>query len=410
MSSTIPEHLELERIDVADPSIYEDDSCHEYFRRLRQEDPVHLTQSKDFGTFWSVTKFHDIQFVDKNHHIFSSEPTTLLLDQPQASVFTSFSQTDPPKHGMHRKSVQNVASPKNVQQLEPIIRTRAAAILDDLPVGETFNWVERVSIELTTQMLATLFDFPFDDRYLLTHWSDVAISTPELTGADAVTEQERLSEVDQCLAYFTQLWHERANKPPKLDLISMLAHGEETRDMVNNPNEFLGNILLLIIGGNDTTRNSISGGVQALNAYPPEHGKLRENPNIIQNMVSEIIRWQSPLSYMCRRAKTDTELGGKQIKEGDRVAMWYVSGNRDSDAIERADEFWIDRPNARRHLSFGFGIHRCMGNRLAEMQLRVLWEEIQKRFRFVEVVGDPVRVRSNFIRGFSELPVRIHMH
>jgi len=202
------------------------------------------------------------------------------------------------------------------------------------------------------------------------------------------------------------LWNERVNKPGGNDLISMLAHGESTRNM--DPMEYLGNLVLLIVGGNDTTRNSISGGVLALNQNPAEYQKLRDNPGLITNMVSEIIRWQTPLMHMRRTATADTELHGKKIKKGDKVLMWYVSGNRDEEVIKNPNQFLIDRPKARQHLSFGFGIHRCMGNRLAEMQLRIVWEEIMKRFRFVEVVGEPVRVRSNFVRGYIDLPVQVH--
>ena len=311
-------------------------------------------------------------------------------------------------HDEQRKAVQNVVAPKNLAELEPLIRSRVRTILDGLPIGEAFNWVDKVSIELTTQMLATLFDFPFEDRSKLTHWSDVAIATPELTGSDGVTEEVRRREMGECLEYFTRLWREREKQPPKFDLISMLAYGESTKDIIHKPMEFLGNLMLLIIGGNDTTRNSISGGVLALNQNPNEYIKLRKNPALIPNMVSEIIRWQTPLSHMRRTALVDTELGGKKIKKGDKVVMWYLSGNRDDRAIDNPEAFIIERPNPRYHLSFGFGIHRCMGNRLAEMQLKVLWEEILQRFHTVELVGDPVRVRSNFVRGYSELPVKLH--
>jgi cytochrome P450 len=405
---TDPAAVPLAEIDVSDASLYEADVHWGFFERLRREAPVHYLKDSPFGPFWSVTRFDDIQYVDKHHEVFSSEPTVILGDQPEDFTVVNFIQSDPPVHDEQRRAVQDVVAPRNLAEMEPLIRSRVQSILDGLPVGETFNWVDRVSIELTTQMLATLFDFPFHDRRMLTHWSDVAIATPEMTGSDGITEERRREELGECLAYFTKLWRERENQPQKFDLISMLVHGESTKDMINKPMEFLGNLLLLIIGGNDTTRNSISGGVVALNQNPGEYQKLRDNPKLIPNMVSEIIRWQTPLSHMRRTAKVDTELRGQQIKAGDKVVMWYTSGNRDPEAIDRPDEFVIDRPNARHHLSFGFGIHRCMGNRLAEMQLRIVWEEITQRFHTVELVGAPVRVRSNFIRGYSDLPVRVH--
>ena len=178
--------------------------------------------------------------------------------------------------------------------------------------------------------------------------------------------------------------------------------------MIEDPMELLGNLMLLIVGGNDTTRNSISGGVYFLNKFPEEYDKLRANPDLITNMVSEIIRYQTPLAHMRRIALEDFELGGKTIRKGDKVVMWYCSGNRDEEVIEDPDEFRIDRERARHHVSFGFGIHRCMGNRVAEMQLRILWEEIMKRFERIEVTGEPERVQSNFVTGYTKLPVRLH--
>jgi cytochrome P450 len=296
-----------------------------------------------------------------------------------------------------------VVAPRNLAEMEGLIRKRAGTILDSLPRGETFNWVDRVSIELTTQMLATLFDFPFEDRRKLTHWSDMATSG-ELAGGPT-PEPVRRAALLECLETMTRLRDERVGKD-SFDLLTMLANGEATRNMP--PMEFLGNLILLIVGGNDTTRNSITGGVVALNENPAEYDKLMKNPDLIPNMVSEIIRWQTPLAYMRRTATQDVELRGKTIRKGDKVAMWYVSGNRDEDVIDQPDEFIIDRKNARHHVSFGFGIHRCMGNRLAEMQLRIVWEEILKRFERVEVVGEPVRVQSSFVKGYAELPVRLH--
>jgi len=214
-----------------------------------------------------------------------------------------------------------------------------------------------------------------------------------------------MGELKKMLGYFTRLWNERVNEPPRTDLVSMLAHGAQTRNM--SPLEYMGNLVLLIVGGNDTTRNSMTGGLLALHDHPQEMAKLRANPALIDSMVPEIIRWQTPLAYMRRTAVADAQLGGKQIKKGDKLAMWYLSGNRDESAISEPTRFIIDRAKPRQHLSFGFGIHRCVGNRLAELQLKILWEEILQRFPVIEVVGQPTRVRSAFVRGFTSLPVRI---
>jgi cytochrome P450 len=318
-----------------------------------------------------------------------------------------FIAMDPPKHDVQRRAAQPVVAPQNLAQMEGLIRSRVVDILDGLPRGETFDWVDRVSINLTTQMLATLFDFPFEERRKLTYWSDLAAGTPEMVGGD-VTHEEQLAGMMECLQTFTQLWHERKGREGGFDLISLLQRDPNTADIVNRPMEFLGNLMLLIVGGNDTTRNSASGGVLALNQNPAEYDKLRADHGLIPGMVSEIIRWQTPLAHMRRTATRDLDFRGRQIRKGDKVVMWYLSGNRDETAIERPDEFIIDRKNPRHHISFGFGIHRCMGNRLAEMQLRILWEEIMQRFHTVEVVGEPERVRSNFVRGYKKLPVRLH--
>ncbi|MCZ6641324.1 MAG: cytochrome P450 [Gammaproteobacteria bacterium] len=399
-----PYAIPLDEIDVSRREIFENNTFDKYFERLRKEDPVHFCATSEFGPYWSVTKYNDIMQVEKNHKVFSSEGGITIDDQDEDFELPMFIAMDPPKHDLQRMTVTPAVAPQNLVKLETTIRERVAKILDSLPLEKTFNWVDLVSIELTTQMLATLFDFPFEERSKLTRWSDVATADEESGVIES--EEQRREELLECLAYFTELWNQRVNAEPGNDLISMLAHGESTRNM--EPMEYLGNLILLIVGGNDTTRNSISGGVLALNEYPDQYQKLRDDHSLIPNMVSEIIRWQTPLAHMRRRALEDTELGGKLIKKGDKVVLWYVSGNRDEDVIDRASEFIIDRPRARRHLSFGFGIHRCMGNRLAEMQLRIVWEEILQRFHTVEVVGEPVRVRSSFVKGYSELPVRLH--
>jgi cytochrome P450 len=399
-----PYSIPLSEFNVAQPELFKADAMWGYFERLRREDPVHYCAKHEFGPYWSVTKYKDIMAVDTNHQVYSSEGGITLRDAQEDFRLPMFIAMDPPKHDAQRKVVSPIVSPDNLEKLEGTIRERAGQILDSLPIGETFNWVDRVSIELTTQMLATLFDFPWEDRRKLTRWSDVSTSPPGSGVVDS--EEQRRAELHECADYFVRLWNERVNAPPGNDLISMLAHGEATRNM--DRMEYLGNLILLIVGGNDTTRNSISGGVLALNQNPKEYQKLRDNPALIPSMVPEIIRWQTPLAYMRRTALADTELGGKTIRKGDKVLMWYVSGNRDSEVIENADAFIIDRARPRQHLSFGFGIHRCVGNRLAEMQLRIVWEEILKRFRFVEVIGEPERVYSSFVKGYADLPVKLH--
>jgi len=404
-----PYDIPLDEIDMIRPSLFQQDKIWGYFERLRKEDPVHLNEREETGRYWSLSRFEDIKRIDIDHEMFSSAhgitlgPPTNWTPPENALNLSMFIAMDPPKHDVQRATVAPVVAPTNLKKLEATIRERSAKILDSLPRGETFNWVDQVSIELTTQMLATLFDFPFEERRKLTRWSDVATANPASGIVDS--EEQRRTELLECLEYFTRLWQERKATPGD-DLVSMLAHGENTKDM--QPYEFLGNLILLIVGGNDTTRNSISGGVLALNQFPAEYQKLRHNPKLIPNMVAEIIRWQTPLAYMRRTANQDIAIRDKEIKAGDQVLMWYVSGNRDEDAIERANEFLIDRKNARQHLSFGFGIHRCMGNRLAEMQLRIIWEEIMERFDRVEVVGEPQRTFSSFVRGYTHLPVRVH--
>jgi cytochrome P450 len=333
----------------------------------------------------------------------------VLPDPDEDFTLPMFIAMDPPKHDVQRKTVSPIVSPHHLAHLESIIRERAGVILDDLPVGEEFDWVDKVSIELTTMTLATLFDFPWEDRRKLTRWSDVATAGPESGLFDSTdpeqAEQQRRMELFECVDYFTRLWNERVNAPPKPDLISMLAHGEATRNM--DRMEYLGNLILLIVGGNDTTRNTITGSILALSQNPDQERLLRANPDLIPSMVSETIRWQTPLAYMRRTATRDVEMHGKTIRAGDKVAMWYVSGNRDEEVIDRPNDYWIDRPRARHHMSFGFGIHRCVGNRLAELQLKIIWEEILKRFPTIEVTGPPRRVYSSFVKGYEKLPVVI---
>ncbi|MEL7128852.1 MAG: cytochrome P450 [Pseudomonadota bacterium] len=400
--------LRVEDINLADTELWRQGAYWDRFARLREEDPVHYTPDSFVGPFWSITRYEDVMAIDTDHHRFSSswEHGGITLGSPPEDFeLPMFIAMDEPRHSEQRKTVQPAVAPPNLKLFEPLIRERTQSLLDTLPVGEPFDWVDLVSIELTTMMLATLFDFPFEDRRKLTRWSDVStgMNNPDICpGGEPQWREEML----ECLMVFTQIYEDRKVNPRTNDLMTLLAHGEKTKNM--SPQELLGNVILLIVGGNDTTRNSMTGSVYGLNKFPEQFDILKANHDLIPSLVSEAIRWQTPLAHMRRTAVEDVEMHGKLIRKGDQVAMWYASANRDTSQFERPDDFWIERPNVRRHISFGFGIHRCVGNRLAEMQIRILWEEILARFSHIEVLDEPSLTASPFVKGYTWMPTILH--
>ena len=395
--------------DVSRPELYRDDVWQAPFRTLRAESPVHKVEHSDFGAYWSVSTYKPIVEVESLPEIYSSQAGGITIaDFVEGEEFTvrmpMFIAMDRPKHTGQRRTVAPAFTPSEMVRMTANIRARTGEILDSLPWNTPFDWVDTVSIELTTQMLAILFDFPWEDRRKLTFWSDWA-GDIELA-KDAESRKRRLEHMYECGAYFTNLWNQKVGKEPTPDLISMMIHSDAMAEM--DQMEFLGNLILLIVGGNDTTRNSMSALAYGLDLFPDQRAKLEGDPSLIQNTVQEIIRWQTPLAHMRRTATQDTVLEGQHIKEGDKLALWYLSANRDASVFgPDADDIVIDRPNARRHLAFGHGIHRCVGARLAELQISVLLEEMAKRRMRVNVTGEPTRVAACFVHGYRALPVEI---
>lgn len=399
----------VDPFDVSRPELYAEDRWQEPFRQLRETSPVHYVPESGFGAYWSVSTYKPIVEVESLPDIYSSQAGGITLadfiENSTSDVrMPMFIAMDRPKHTGQRRTVAPAFTPSEMVRMSGDIRRRTNEILDGLEWNKEFDWVDKVSIELTTQMLAILFDFPWEDRRKLTFWSDWAgdielVKTEEL-------RLERLKHMYECGAYFQELWNAKLGKPPTPDLISMMMHSEAMAEM--DQMEFLGNLILLIVGGNDTTRNSMSAAIYGLDKFPDQRAKLEADASLIPNAVQEIIRWQTPLAHMRRTATQDTVLEGQQIKAGDKLALWYLSANRDASVFgDNADDIVVDRPNARRHLAFGHGIHRCVGARLAELQIATLLEEMGKRRMRANVLNEPERVAGCFVHGYRKLPVEI---
>jgi len=400
--------------DVSRPEIYAEDTFEEIFRRHRAEAPIHYVKDSGFGPYWSLTTYKPIVYVESLPKLFSSSwehggisisANRRLMDEYNMRE-PMFIAMDPPQHTGQRRAVAPSFGPSEVAAMKAEVVQRTGEVLDSLPIGKPFDWVQKVSIELTTGMLAKLFGFPWEQREKLTEWSDYGgdvemIKNPDMIGV-------RLAKMQEMGMAFAGLWQERLADPSGKDLISVMLRSDAMKEMA--PEEFIGNLILLIVGGNDTTRNSMSSYAYGLNKYPDERAKLEADPGLIPNAVQELIRWQTPLAHMSRTAVEDTEIDGHQIKAGDKVVMWYISANRDESVFTDGEHIRIDRENARRHLSFGYGIHRCVGARVAELQLVTLLEEMAKRRLRANVIGEPTRVPACFVHGYKSLTVELSLY
>ncbi len=415
MSTAVAEiETPLALLDVSRPELYAEDRWQEPFRRLRAEAPIHYCADSQFGPYWSVSTYKPIIHIEALPKIFSSSyeyggiTIAFLVDKLLEGEFRMpmFIAMDPPQHTGQRRTIAPAFGPSEVAAMRDEVRQRTGEVLDSLPIGEPFDWVERVSIELTTGMLARLFDFPWEERHNLTRWSDT-LGDVELLHTPGGMEK-RNADAYEMGAAFTQLWQSKMAQPGGSDLISIMMRSDAMKEM--SEAEFIGNMILLIVGGNDTTRNSMSGFAYGLHTFPAERAKLEADPSLIPNAVSELLRWQTPLAHMRRTVLEDTEVDGVAMKKGDKVVMWYLSANRDETIFDDPDSIRVDRENARRHLSFGYGIHRCVGARVAELQLTILLEEMAKRRLRVNVLAEPERVPASFVHGYKHMRVSLERY
>ena len=395
----------LAEIDVSRADRFGADSHWPFFARLRREDPVHYCAESMHGPYWSVTRYADIRQVERDFRRFSSAGNVIIGDVPPEFDAPAFATSDPPIHTIERRAVTPALAPGRLARLESEIRTEIREILDGLPLDEDFNWVERVSIELTTRMVAILFDFPREERQLLPYWAEVLVSAPG-PGAMTATWEERARILDEYLDRVLTLWRDRRGDASRDDVIAVLANDPHTSAMREDEKHLLGTVTM-IAGANEAARGALSGGVVAFDRFPEEWNRLRANPGLLDNAVAEIVRWQTPITHMRRTATEDIVLRGKQIRAGDRVVMWYCSANRDEEIFPDGDVFRIDRDNARRHAGYGSGVHRCLGRHVAVLELRTLWEEMLRRFSGFAVTAAPQRLASNFSANYSRVMVRL---
>ena len=384
------------------------------FKRLRKEAPIYWhEESLDFEPgFWALTKHEDIVRVSKDPLTFSSAVGGHLMSMgdPEvvdptavAAIVGNMIGMDPPDHQIYRKMVAPSFTPKAIKALEVDMRAKIRELLENVEDKGEFNFVTEISEQLPLWVLCEMMGIPESERPkirdLVNNLTDASIQQDPNNSFQIWVNYMELFKMGRDMI-------EERRRNPTDDLMSVVANTKVEGGEL--PPELLdGFFLLMVIAGNETTRNTLTGGLMALTENPEEREKLLKDPSLISNATDEMLRWVTSVIYFRRTATKDTNIRGQDIKAGDKVVMWYGSANRDEDVFTEGDLFKVDRVNAKKHLAFGAGEHLCLGNRLGHMQIRILFEELLSRYPNIHSTSDPVRIPSNFLAGISELKVSL---
>jgi len=400
-------------VDLKDPDLYLDRAPHDVFARLRREAPVYWNPEADGAGFWALTRYADIVEVSRQPELFSSahdngghrifnENEVGLTNAGESAIGVPFISRDPPSHGEYRKFVMPALTPARMEGLEDRIAARCAELIAKTPLGETVDIVPLLAAPLPLLTLAELLGLPFDLWGKLYDWTNAFVGEDD---PDFRRSPEAMMEtLGAFMAFSADLFAQR-RATPGTDIASLLANATIGGEPIPLK-EFIANLILTLVGGNETTRNSISHTLVAFAADPAQWDLVRDDPGVLKSAVKEMVRHASPVMHMRRTATADTEIRGQRIAKGDKVVLWYISGNRDEDVFAAPDRFDTRRANIA-HIGFGTGQHVCVGWRLAELQLRVLFTQLAQRVKRIELVGQPRRFRSNFINGLKNLDLRL---
>jgi len=397
--------VELSDVDLLDPDMFREGRHHEAFEVLRREDPVHFHHEPGGPGFWCITRHADLIAVNRDYEVFSSAEHGIMIPDISAGgemVREMMLYMDPPRHTRYRLLVNKGFTPRMIGLLEEGLRTKARLIVDQVIEQGQCDFVVDIASELPLQAIAELMGVPQEDRRKIFDWSNrmVGIDDPEFEG----DRESGTAAAGELYMYANSLAAEKRREPLD-DIISKLLGSEIEGDKLSET-EFDMFFLLLAVAGNETTRNATAHGMRALMDNPDQFAKLVANPDLLPSAIEEILRWATPVLHFRRTALQDYEIGGRQIKEGDKVVMWHISANRDETVFDDPFLFDIQRsPNE--HIAFGGGgPHFCLGANLARMELRLIFDEIVRRLPDMEPSGPTEYLRSNFIGGIKHMPVR----